>query len=627
LGDKIFGEGGVRLKTQGSVETKFGLKTNIVDNPSLSENARNRTRFNFDQNIQMSVNGKVGDKIDVNMNYDTEAIFDYDAKSIKLRYDGKEDEIIKSLEAGNVSMPVNSSLITGGSTLFGIKTELQFGKLSLAAVISQQQSQTKSVSLSGGVQSNQFEVKIDEYDENRHYFLSQYFQNNYNSWMSSLPYISSGINIKKVEVWVTNKNSTLDNARNIVAFADMGEPTTIFNDHWDPTGIKVPSNASNSLYEEITTDYSDARSFSMANATLEPLSNDGVLISEDYERLESARKLESNEFTLNSYLGYISLRQALNSDEILAVAYEYTYNGLTYQVGEFSTDGIESPSTLFVKLLKGTDYSPHSPTWDLMMKNVYAIGAYNLEQQDFTLEITYKSDSVGTDMTYLTEGDIKNKLLIQVMGLDRLNSKDQAYPDGMFDYKEGYTVQAVNGRIIFPVLEPFGSYLRTKINNTSIADKYVFEELYDSTLTVAQQITEKNKFLISGSYKASSGASLSLGAMNVAQGSVTVTAGGQTLTENVDYTVDYASGTVTILNEALISSGTAINATCEDQSTYSMIRKSMLGLTADYKFSDNFSLGGTVMKLSETPLSTKVDMGYESVNNTIWGLNTSFKTS
>ncbi|MCX6308303.1 MAG: hypothetical protein NTY32_05535, partial [Bacteroidia bacterium] len=82
LGDKVFGEGGVRLKTQGSVETKFGLKTNIVDNPSLSENARNRTRFNFDQNIQMSVNGKVGDKIDVNMNYDTEATFQYDAKSI-----------------------------------------------------------------------------------------------------------------------------------------------------------------------------------------------------------------------------------------------------------------------------------------------------------------------------------------------------------------------------------------------------------------------------------------------------------------------------------------------------------------------------------------------------------------
>ena len=627
LGDKIFGEGGVRLKTQGSVETKFGLKTNIVDNPSLSENARNRTRFNFDQNIQMSVNGKVGDKIDVNMNYDTEATFDYDAKSIKLRYDGKEDEIIKSLEAGNVSMPINSSLITGGSTLFGVKTELQFGKLNLAAVISQQQSQTKSVSLSGGVQTSAFEIKADEYDENRHYFLSQYFRSNYDSWMSQLPYISSGIVIKKVEVWVTNKTSMLDNARNIVAFADMAEPAEIFNDHWSPTGLSVPSNASNNLYSEITSNYADARDFSQANAKLEEgLSKFNIQMGEDYERLESARRLEPSEYVLNSTLGYISLRQALNSDEILAVAYEFTYNGQNYQVGEFSTDGIQSPKTLFVKLLKGTDYSPKSPTWELMMKNVYSIGAYNLESQDFDLQITYQSDSIGTAMTYLTEGDVKNQLLLRVMGLDRLNSKDQAYPDGVFDFKEGYTVQSSNGRIIFPVLKPFGKYLRTKINNTTIANKYVFEELYDSTLTVAQQLTEKNKFLISGTYKASSGATLSLGATNVAQGSVTVTASGQKLVENVDYTVDYASGTVTILNEALIASGTAINATCEDKSTFSMVRKSMVGVTADYKFSENFNLGGTVMKLSETPLTTKVDMGYESVNNTIWGLNGSFKT-
>jgi len=626
LGDKVFGEGGVQLKTQGSIETKFSVKNNKVDNPSLSENARNKSYFDFDQNIQMNVNGKVGEKIDVNMNYDTEATFDYDAKAVKLHYDGKEDEIIKSLEGGNVSMPLNSSLITGGSSLFGVKTQLQFGKLSMAAVISQQQSQTKSVSLSGGVQTTSFNLNVAAYDENRHYFLSQYFRNNYDSWMSNLPYISSGITISKVEVWVTNKTGVLDNARNIVAFADMGEPDVLFNSHWTKTGTALPSNASNSLYPEITVSYAAARTFSDANATLSGLSAYGINVGEDFERLESARRLESSEYTLNSTLGYISLRQALNSDEILAVAYEYTKNGQTYQVGEFSTDGIESPKTLFVKLLKGTDYSPASPTWDLMMKNIYSIGAYNVESKDFKLDVSYKSDSVGTDMNYLTEGNIKNKLLLRVMNLDRLNSNKEAHPDGVFDYVEGYTVQSANGRIIFPVLEPFGSHLRKAIGNDVVADKYVFEELYDSTLTVAQQLTEKNKFSIGGTYKASSGSTLSLGATNVAQGSVTVTAGGQKLVENTDYTVDYASGTVTILNEALITSGTTINATCEDQSTYSMIRKTMAGMTLDYKFSDNFSLGGTLMHLSEKPLTTKVDMGYESVSNTIWGLNTSFKT-
>jgi cell surface protein SprA len=632
LGDKVFGEGGVRLKTQGSIETKFGLKTNIVDNPSLSERARNRTRFNFDQNIQMSVNGKVGDKIDVNMNYDTEAAFDYDTKAIKLRYDGKEDEIIRSLEAGNVSMPVNSQLITGGSALFGVKAGLQFGKLNVAAVVSQQQTQTKTVNLSGGVQKSRFELKADEYDENRHFFLSGYFRNHYEDWIQGLPYIASGIVIKKVEVWVTNKSYSMDaetglnHARNIVAFADLGEPNQLFNAYWMGAGTGVPDNGSNTLYAQLLSRYADARTFSKVNTTLEPLSGVGVQMGTDYERLESARKLESSEYTLNPTLGYLSLHQALRNDEMLAVAYEYTYNGKTYQVGEFSTDGIEAPSTLFVKTIKGTDFSPVAPTWKLMMKNVYSLRAYNLQADEFKLDISYKSDSVGTYLNYLTEGNLKNKLLLRVLGLDKLNNKDQAYPDGVFDFKEGYTVQAANGCIIFPVLEPFGSDLRRKIGNDALADKYVYQALYDSTLTVAQQQTEKNKFLISGEYKASSGSTLSLGAMRVSPGSVKVTAGGQTLTENVDYTVDYASRSVTILNESLLRSGTPIQATCEDQSTYSMMRKSMLGMTADYKFSDNFTLGGTVMRLSETPLTTKVDMGSESVNNTLWGLNGSFKT-
>lgn len=630
LGDKIFGEGGVRLRTQGSIETKFSVRTNKVDNPSLSENARNKTSFDFDPQIQMSVNGKVGDKIDVNMNYDTEATFDYDAKSIKLRYDGKEDEIIKNLEAGNVSMPINSSLITGGTSLFGVKTELQFGKLAVAAVVSQQNAQTRSVNLEGGVQTRPFELTVDQYDENRHFFLSHYFRDHYDTWMSKLPYIASGITITKVEVWVTNKTGVLDNlenARNILAFADMAEPTAISNAHWQPSGLSVPSNQTNSLYTELLTQYSGARTFNQVNPTLAPLAAYDITVGNDFERLESAMRLNPTEYTLNKALGYITLKRALNSDEILAVAFEYTRNGQTYQVGEFSTDGIETPKTLFVKLLKGTSQAPTSPTWDLMMKNVYTLGdAYNLKSDDFKLNIVYQNDSVGTGLTYLTEGAVKNTLLLKVMGMDRLNTKQQGYPDGLFDFVEGYTVQSTYGRIIFPVLEPFGQHLRKAIGNDNLADKYVFEELYDSTLIVAQQLTEKMKFRITGEYQASSGATISLGAFNVAQGSVTVTAGGQVLTENVDYTVDYGSGTVTITNTDLITSGTAISATCEDRSSFGMVRKSMTGLALNYTFSKDFNLGGTLMHLSERPLTTKVDMGYESVSNTIFGLNTAFKT-
>lgn len=624
MGEKIFGEGGVRVRTQGSIETKFGLKTNRVNNPSLSENARNRTQFDFDQNIEMSVNGKVGDKIDVNMNYNTQSTFDFDAKSIKLKYEGKEDDIIKNIQAGNVSMPINSTLITGGSSLFGIKSEFQFGHLNLAAVISQQKAQTKSANLSNGVQSTEFELNSDAYESNKHFFLSHFFKENYNEWIKELPHISSGLVIKKVELWVINKKIQLDNSRNIFAFTDLGEPEVISNANWVATGLPIPSNQSNTLYRELIGQFVGARILNQSNQVIQALENQGVYIGRDFERLESARKLDPTEYFLNPTLGYISLQSELTNDEILAVSFEYTYNGKSYQVGEFSTDGIESPAALFVKLLKGSDFAPDVPNWDLMMKNIYNIGGYQLESDHFNLEIAYKNDSVGTDLPYITEGLIKNKLLIRVLGFDKLNERKQPYPDGIMDYIEGYTVQSQYGRIIFPLLEPFGSDLRAAIGDDPLADKYVFEELYDSSQTVAQLLTEKNKFLIKGSYKSSSKATISLGAYRIEPGSVTVTAGGRKLTENSDYTVDYSTGTVTILDESLLASGTPIQATCEDQSIYGMMRKTMLGMTADYRFNDHFNVGATVMRLSETPLSNKVDMGMESVNNTIWGLHTAF---
>ena len=624
--EKIFGPGGVQIRTQGAIEVKLGVKNNIVNNPTLSERQRNRTYFDFDQQIQLSMNGKVGDKINVNMNYDTEAAFDFDSKSLKLRYAGKEDEIIRSLEAGNVSMPVKNSLITGASSLFGLKTELQFGKLSVAAVISQQNTQTTSASMEGGKQTTAFEISADAYDANRHFFLSHYFREHYDTWMSKLPYISSGIVITKIEVWITNKRAKMDNARNIVAFADLAEPETIHNSHWIDFSASTDraDNSANRLYSEMVNDYAGARTVSAVTSVLEPLKAYGIECGADYERLESARLLTSSEYKINTALGYLTLNTALNDDEILAVAYEYTQNGQTFQVGEFSTDGIEQPGALFVKLLKGTDVSPGAATWDLMMKNVYALGCYSLPKEDFLLNIAYLNDSLGTAANYLPEGKLSKTLLLKVMNLDRLNSRNEAYPDGKFDFVDGYTVQTSGGRIIFPVIEPFGSHLASKLNDPVLADKYCFQELYDSTLVVAQEMTEKNKFRLTGEYRAANAAELSLGTMNVTRGSVKVTAGGRTLTENVDYIVDYISGTVTITNQEILSSGATINATCEDQGVYNMVRKTFAGIGLEYKFNDHFTLGGTLMHLSEQPLTNKVDMNTEPLNNTVWGLHTAF---
>ena len=630
--DKVFGPGGVQLKLQGSADLLFGFKHQYVDNPSLTERSRNNNIFDFDEKIQLTVNGKVGEKLNFNMGYNTEASFSFDQQNIKLNYKGQEDDIIQSLEAGNVSMNLNNSLIRGSSALFGVKTDLKFGKLRVQALVSQQNSESQSVSSRGGAQTTTFEVPIDNYDENRHFFLGYYFRDNYEQAMEALPYVASGVTINRIEVWVTNKRGNYDQARNIVALADLGESAAehVLNGQWTTKGERIPFNKANSLYETLTQSYGEVRDIQQTSTVLQGIPN--MDSGEDYEKVESARLLSSNEYTLNAALGYISLRSALNQDEVLAVAYEYTYGGQVYQVGEFSTDGGESlkaPNALLLKLLKSTNNSPNQKnkgTWDLMMKNVYSIGATQMSNDKFELYVQYRNDSVGTEMQYLMEGAIKGKQLLRVMKMDRLDSRNNPSPDGKFDYVEGYTAISSSGRVIFPVLEPFGSYLADAIGDAKIAEKYVFQELYDSTLVMAQEMTEKNKFTLVGKYKGSAGNEIRLNAMNIPRGSVVVTAGGATLVENVDYTVDYTMGTVTILNQSIIDAGTNVDVKLENQATFSMQRKSLFGAHLEYEFSKDFTVGGTIMHMNERPITTKVNTGNEPLANTIWGVNTSWKT-
>ena len=623
--ERIFGPGGVRVKTQGSAEVELGLKQNKTKNPSLPERARNRTFFNFDESVQLNVQASVGSKVNFDMNYNTETSFDFDSKKLKLAYTGEEDEIIKSLEAGNVSMTTSNSLINGGAALFGMKADLQFGKLRVNALFAQQESESKTVSSKGGVQTKPFELTIDQYDENRHFFLSHYFRDRYDEAVKNLNTISSPVTISKVEVWVTNKRATYDQARNVVAFADLAEHDNISNTTVvSPSGaLSIPYNNTNTLYNTLNQQFTGARDISTVNQALGGTFVNGT----EYEEVESARLLDASEYTVNTKLGYISLKTQLQADEVLAVAYNYTYSdGKTYQVGEFSTDNPSSAaSCLYVKLLKGITMSPDMPFWDLMMKNIYSLGAYSVQKEKFKLNIMYQSDTTGTYVNYLPEGAIANQILLRVLNLDSYDSNNQPHPDGIYDFIEGVTVLADNGKIIFPSVEPFGSYLRKKINNDAIADKYVFQELYDSTLTVARQIAEKNKFKLEGEYKASSGAEIQLGASNVARGSVKVTAGGAILTENVDYTVDYTSGVVTILNESIISAGTPVSVSLENQTAYNMQRKTMMGLDLNYQFNPNLMVGATIMHMSEMPLTTKTTMGDEAIKNTLWGVNMAYK--
>lgn len=620
--EKIFGPGGIRVKTQGSAELKFGINKKSIDNPSLPIRNRKTTMMDFDEKINLNVNGKVGDKVNMNLNYNTDATFDFDAQNMKLKYDGKEDEIIKLVEAGNVSFPSNSSLIKGASSLFGVRTDMQFGKLKLQMVASQKKSASKSVSTRGGVQLTPFELNVADYEENRHFFLSQYFRNHYDAWMQKLPNLTTGITINRVEVWVTNKTGNTTNTRNIVALTDLGENQKLSNPMWAASG-QVPSNQANTEYAAMTGQYAAARDIDQAATTLD---GGGLVGGADYEKLESARLLNSSEYTVNTALGYISLKTSLQTDQVLAVAYEYTSGGVTYQVGEFASDLSDTKQALFVKSLKNTSSNPRQGNWGLMMKNVYYL-ASTVEKEKFRLDVKYQSDTTGVYLSYIPEQQVKEQPIIRVLGADRLDNNNKAHSNGYFDYVEGYTIS--NGRVFIPKVEPFGSYMRDYLVKRGVAtdkaEKYAFTELYDSTKTVAKQIAEKNKYQIVGQFKGSAANVISLDAYNVPQGSVVVTAGGITLKEGTDYSVDYSAGEVTILNQSIIDAGTAVNVSLESNTDFGQTRKTMFGLNWEYDFTKNFQLSGTIQHLSEQALTTKVSMGSEPLKNTLWGINLNWR--
>ncbi len=625
----IFGSNTIDIRPQGTAELIFGVRANRRDDPALNVKQQRTANFNFEQKIQMNVMAKVGEKINFNVKYNTEATFEFE-NEMKLEYEGGEDEIIKKIEAGNVTLPLNSMLITGSQSLFGIKTIKQFGKTRVTNVISQQKGQTSTITVAGGAQTNEFELYAMDYEANKHFFISQYFYKNYDNALNNLPIINSPININKIEVWITNVGPATTENRNIVAFMDLGE-----NEPYNPSvGGSLPHfphNGSNDLLTQLPPE--NLRNINTINNAI----NTSTLVMTegiDYEKIENARKLMPAEYTFNNKLGFISLNTTLRPEQVLAVAFQYTVVGedSAYQVGEFSADGISAPDALVVKLLKSTATNTKIPLWKLMMKNVYSIGGFQINNDDFQLHVTYKSSESGIPMGYLTEGnDIKGIPLIRILNLDNLNIIGDPEPDGIFDFidnaaTQGGTIESRNGRVFFPSTEPFGSYLRKKINNDVMSDKYCFDSLYTMTKTEARQFPNKNRFLIQGYFKSQAGSEISLNAMNVPQGSVKVTAGGIPLVENVDYTVDYTLGRVKIINEGILNSGTPIQISLESQSLFAIQTKTLLGTHIDHQILPNLNLGLTAMNLTERPLTRKVNFGDEPISNTIWGFQLSYQT-
>ena len=633
--DQILSGGIIDIQPRGSAELTFKGEFNRVENPAFDLRQQRTGQFKFDQNINLNVNGTIADRINLGINYNTESQFQFD-NEVKLNYQGEPDEIVQGIELGNINMPVPGTLIDGAQSLFGIKTELQFGRLTMTTVLSQKRSEKKTLNIKGGAQRKRFDKEVTDYDENRHFFLAHYFRENFNEAMEELPNVNSQAKIERVEIWVTNQQGERRSTRNVLGFADLGEP--------DPYNAKVgnfirgtqqefPGNNANSLYQELTSRdcYRDRQD---ASRCLRQINDPEFRNGQDYLQLSNARKLDNSDYTLYPRLGFISLNKNLNDDESLAVAFEYTINGERYQVGEFSrseSSDPQDPKVLFLKLLKSTSPLINRPIWDLMMKNIYSIGGFQISRENFRFQVIYEDDASGGDLNYLPvqkEPELTEKPLIQALNLDQLNRQQEGRPDGLFDFIPRRTILPQNGRVIFPLVEPFGTALRERFKNPNgeKANQYAFDALYDSTQFIAEQQQAKNKFVLQGRYQSSSGQSISLNAINIPKNSVKVTSGGVELQEGTDYTVDYTLGRVKILNEELLSSGQNIQVSAESNQVFSSQRKTFIGNRFDYKVSDNFNLGGTFLYQRETPITQKTNIGNEPVANIKWGLDGSYKT-
>ncbi len=638
----FFGSDTIKIIPGGNLELFLGINHSRIDNPMLPMRQRKITRFDFNQNINLEVTGQIGTKLKINAKYNTGATLDFENIS-KLEHTGNEDEILQKIALGNVTLDLPTTLIQGSQTLFGAKTQLKFGRATVDLIAASSKGKRTEINVTGKAQTQKFELTADNYEANKHYFLNLYHQQHYDTAMSTLPVVNSTAFITRIEVWVTNRSNITENTRNILAFADLGESKQA---NWqgnpgNPSPNEMPDNQSNGLYDWAA-NQPLIRGFSNAVPTLSAQVNSPGPFQQaiEYEKVENARRLTESDYSYNSLLGYISLNQALNNDEVLGVAYEYTYRGQTYQVGEFSTDGSDGQDALILKLLKPTITNPNNKVWDLMMKNVYSIGAYNVDQAGFKINILYNNPDQSINIPYFPMDGVKDQQLVTLLDMDKINQNNQPFSDGVFDFSpfnqvgnkidNGGTINRKSGRVFFSTIEPFGKTLAKKLEAVNIPtttiNRVSFYELYDSTKTAAQQVPSKNRFTLQGEYQSSISSDIPLNTLNVPEGAVSVTAGGIKLVEGTDYTVDYNLGRVKIINSGILESNTPIKISIESNSVFGFQARSMIGGHYQYRFSDRAKVGATWVRMMERPVTQKVDFGNEPFKNNVIGADFAIRT-
>ena len=582
----IFGKPEIHLNISGAVDIKAGFRNTKSDQMTLSRLDQVRNEPDFSQEVQVNVNGTIGDKLNILADWNTRRTFEYE-NQLKIKYTGYEDEIVQSVEAGNVSLSTPTSFIGSSQALFGVKAKFQMGPLTLTTLASQKKGQIKEVSVSGGSQEQTFEFRAYEYATN-HFFVDTLYADSahYDAYyLPEIPVVDLNTKIVEAEVWVTRQGSIPDpNERQAIAYINLPDKSKNPYDTTYRTAKGIPGQIEN-----------------------------GVFV-----------RLDPSQYELDGdgYLGEVSLNTNVGDQQIVAVAYR-TYQG--QQFGDLTRDlGADKTTPLVLKMIKPQNLIANGPSyrtaWKMLLKNIYPIPGVgrNLKRSGFNLDI-FRVVPGQSD-----QNSIQNEPLLRVFGLDKYSGadNDQRTPDGVFDFRPGRTISQTRAEIIFPSLRAFDNGIRAYFTDKGVAppdSTYFYPLVYDTTETFAQQ-SDRNKYVMRGKATGEASSKFSLG-FNVVEGSVQVLLNGATLTPNVDYTVDYIVGEVVIKNAAALVPGANLQIKYEQNDLFQLASKTLLGARGELNLGPQTQFGFTLMNLNQQTLSDKVRLGEEPNTNTIMGID------
>ncbi len=584
----IFGPPRISLRINGAVDIHGAWRNETTEGVTASLLGNTRNEPDFKQQVQINVNGTIGDKLKISADWNTERDFQYE-NQLKLKYTGYEDEIIQSIEAGNVSLQT-SPLVGGSEALFGIKAKFKMGPFTLTSIASQKKSEVEEVSVTGGSEKNKYEIHAYDYSRN-HFFLDTVYASTapdlnmfHKYYGNANPVVIPFYRVKDLEVWKTT-TARIDpqKERRGNAFIDLNYRTGV-DSTIQPYGPKWRQNAGNPVpgKSEIGSRF--------------------VLLTQDVD------------YDYNPDVGIINLKTQIQDDEALAVAYriEGPPGSQDRYYGEFLREsGSDTSATIVLKLVKPRKLQPggtFAEAWRLQLKNIYPIGGRDIKKKGFKFDINYIVPGQEPVDNY------NGQNLLQAFGLDTRDESGTGGPDGAFDWDPGRTILPKTGEIIFPVLEPFGKQFPLSDKNLA------YQSVYDTTVTFAKQDKAKDKFILVGEYSALSSSVYNIG-FNVVENSVRVTLNGAELKEGVDYSVDYNIGQVIIRNEAALVTGANLKITYEKNDLFQLASKTLIGFRGLYDFDKKTKFGFSYLNLNQKTLSDKVRIGEEPLNNSILGLD------